>query len=76
MGSDPKVDSELQEFLMLEKQKAQVNAQVIFIKNYNKTFKITTFFFLFFRFTNLMKSAGTNVLTNLDQSSTTKPRLV
>lgn len=25
---DPKVDSELQEFLLVEKQKAQVNAQV------------------------------------------------
>lgn len=27
-GGDSKVDPELQEFLMLEKQKAQVNAQV------------------------------------------------
>lgn len=28
IGADSKVDPELQEFLMLEKQKAQVNAQV------------------------------------------------
>lgn len=28
LGADSKVDPELQEFLMLEKQKAQVNAQV------------------------------------------------
>lgn len=33
-GGDSKVDPELQEFLLMEKQKAQVNAQV-------KTFKIT-----------------------------------
>lgn len=32
-GSDPKVDSELQEFLMIEKQKAQVNAQVSLFLN-------------------------------------------
>jgi hypothetical protein len=30
LGGDSKVDPELQEFLMLEKQKAQVNAQVTF----------------------------------------------
>ena len=30
LGGDTKVDPELQEFLMLEKQKAQVNAQVKF----------------------------------------------
>lgn len=29
-GGDSKVDPELQEFLMIEKQKAQVNAQVSF----------------------------------------------
>lgn len=29
-GGDHKVDSELQEFLLVEKQKAQVNAQVSF----------------------------------------------
>lgn len=28
LGGDSKVDPELQEFLLLEKQKAQVNAQV------------------------------------------------
>lgn len=30
-GGDHKVDSELQEFLMVEKQRAQVNAQVSFL---------------------------------------------
>lgn len=29
LGSDTKVDSELQEFLLVEKQRAQVNQQVI-----------------------------------------------
>lgn len=30
LGGDGKVDPELQEFLLIEKQKAQVNAQVSF----------------------------------------------
>jgi hypothetical protein len=33
-GGDSKVDPELQEFLLIEKQKAQVNAQVRFF-NFN-----------------------------------------
>jgi hypothetical protein len=38
LGGDAKVDPELQEFLMLEKQKAQVNAQVI-VTAISKNFK-------------------------------------
>lgn len=39
-GGDSKVDAELQEFLLIEKQKAQVNAQVkilkiLFFKKFN-----------------------------------------
>ena len=44
MGSDPKVDGELQEFLMLEKQKAQVNAQVIILEISTKLWKLQHFF--------------------------------
>ena len=32
-GGDHKVDSELQEFLLVEKQRAQVNAQVKYWQN-------------------------------------------
>lgn len=41
-GGDSKVDPELQEFLMIEKQKAQVNAQV--------SFKFKKFLFYFNNF--------------------------
>lgn len=50
IGADgSKVDPELQEFLMLEKQKAQVNAQVNFcpiFAQFQKRFKNFTYFFL------------------------------
>lgn len=40
LGGDSKVDPELQEFLLLEKQKAQVNAQVRIL--FSKFFSIIT----------------------------------
>lgn len=51
-------DKEIQEFLMLEKQKAQVNAQVKFIHLYFR-FQLMDHG-SFFRYMNSMRSAGTN----------------
>lgn len=42
-GGDGKVDAELQEFLLIEKQKAQVNAQV------SSLFEIVNFKLFYFR---------------------------
>lgn len=42
---DSKVDPELQEFLMLEKQKAQVNAQVRKLFDFKEFSSIATFWF-------------------------------
>lgn len=68
---DGKVDPELQEFLMLEKQKAQVNAQVKsrISRDGQKLQKLFSS-----RFTNSTKYAGTNASINQDQSSTAKLR--
>ena len=54
LGGDAKVDPELQEFLMIEKQKAQVNAQVKLL-NYQYSKLLIKFLI---RFTSLMMSAG------------------
>lgn len=74
-GGDAKVDPELQEFLMLEKQKAQVNAQVIIDAISKNCQAIATFFLFIFRFTNLTKSAGTNVWISQARSSTARQKL-
>lgn len=66
LGGDAKVDPELQEFLLIEKQKAQVNAQVKFtFFTINNFIKIK---FNLFRFTNLMMCAGINALISQDQN--------
>lgn len=64
LGGDAKVDPELQEFLMIEKQKAQVNAQV------NNLFYPREFYLFscFYRFTNLMMCAGINALISQAQN--------
>lgn len=59
LGGDSKVDPELQEFLLLEKQKAQVNAQVSSTEISKIRQEIATFFELS-RFMNSTKSAGTS----------------
>lgn len=74
-GQKPSGDSELENFLMIEKQKAQVNAQVrkqvFFLRP-----KFNNFFCLFSRFMNSMKFVGTNVLRNQDKNWIVNKKIV
>jgi hypothetical protein len=73
-GGDSKVDPELQEFLLIEKQKAQVNAQVRFL-NFNN-FRKSSNNLISFRFTSLMKSAGKSVSISQEVNWTREQRHV
>lgn len=68
-------DKDLQEFLMVEKQKAQFNAQV----NLSGTCRMlskTHNFFEIFRYTNLVISVGTDVWISLQVNWMLKPKHV
>lgn len=71
--SDKGGDKELQEFLLVEKQKAQFNAQV----KVNWSTKLTCFYtFFFLRYTSSVIFVGTSVWISLQVNWIVEPRHV